>query len=249
MIGGIQPGPFMEYLCKSSGSGDDGLLQRFQLAVWPDSPRTWRNIDRFPDSKARQAAYEVCERLHTLEAVELGTENDHEGDGIPFLRFADEAQARFNTWRTGLERRLQAEQPAIESHLAKYRSLIPSLSLLIHLADEPDGGPVTLEALERAIAWSKHLESHARRIYGSVTGQSARPAQCLAARIEKGDLQDGFSLRDVYRPGWSGLSDRQDAQSAVDVLIDHHWLIEESIDTGGRPQTVYRINPHVEVDH
>jgi hypothetical protein len=48
-VGGIQPGPLERYLrAVFAGRGDDGLLQRFQLAVWPDgggraagSGRTW----------------------------------------------------------------------------------------------------------------------------------------------------------------------------------------------------------------
>ena len=248
VMGGIQPGPLSEYLRRASlgGAGDDGLLQRFQLAVWPDCPSSWRNVDRIPDSKARQAAFEACERLDNLEAVALAAERD-EFESVPFLRFGDEAQERFNDWRAELEPRLRSgsEHPAIESHLAKYRSLIPSLALLIHLVDEPDGGPVTLEALERAIDWGSYLESHARRVYGSIANPSSGAAKALAAKIEAGALQNGFTLRDVYRPGWSGLIDRSDAQAAVDVLIDHDWLASETIDTGGRPQTVYRINPHV----
>lgn len=248
IVGGIQPGPLSEYLRRaaSGGAGDDGLLQRFQLAVWPDFRRTWCNVDRIPDSKARQTAVATCKRLDTVEAVALAAQRD-EVESVPFLRFDDDAQERFNAWRAELEPRLRSgsEHPAIESHLAKYRSLIPSLALLIHLADEPDGGPVTLEALERAIGWGSYLESHARRMYGSIAQRSSGAAKSLATRIEAGSLKDGFTLRDVYRPGWSGLTDRGDAQAAVDVLIDNNWLASETIDTGGRPQTVYRINPHV----
>lgn len=252
VVGGIQPGPLSDYLRRvaSGGAGDDGLLQRFQLAVWPDCPRTWRNVDRIPDSKARQTVFEACERLDNLEAVALAAERD-EFESVPFLRFDDDAQERFNAWRAELEPRLRSgsEHPAIESHLAKYRSLIPSLALLIHLVDEPDGGPVTLEALKRAIAWGGYLESHARRMYGSIAQRSSAAANALATKIEAGALTDGFTLRDVYRPGWSGLTDRGDAQTAVDVLIDHDWLVSQTIDTGGRPQTVYRVNPQVTKAH
>jgi hypothetical protein len=56
VLGGIQPGPLISYLEGRAwgGAGDDGLLQRFQLAVWPDVPRTWRNVDRYPNIAARQ---------------------------------------------------------------------------------------------------------------------------------------------------------------------------------------------------
>ena len=37
------------------GKDDDGLIQRFQLLVWPDTPTKWRNVDR-----ARLIATEAC---------------------------------------------------------------------------------------------------------------------------------------------------------------------------------------------
>jgi len=46
--------------------GDDGLLQRFQLAVWPDVAGPWRNVGRWPDGAARARAVEIFQRLNTL---------------------------------------------------------------------------------------------------------------------------------------------------------------------------------------
>jgi putative DNA primase/helicase len=251
IIGAIQPGPLFEYLRKlaAGGAGDDGLIQRFQLAVWPDCPKTWRNVDRFPDSEAKRRACETFERLDRMQPVELAAELD-EHEPVPFLRFDDDAQKLFDAWRERLEPRLRSgnEHPAVESHLAKYRSLIPSLALLIHLADEADGGPVTVAALEKAIGWGVYLETHARRIYGALSQRSTGAARTLAGKILDGSVNDGFSLREVYRMGWSGLSDRADATAAADVLQDHDWLMPETLDTGGAPKTVYRINPRVFTD-
>lgn len=40
VIGGIQPGPLSEYMRAAlrPGAGTDGLMQRFQLIVYPDTP-------------------------------------------------------------------------------------------------------------------------------------------------------------------------------------------------------------------
>src|SRR5713226_7676960 len=47
VLGGIQPGPLERYLrAVFGGRGDDGLLQRFQLAVWPDGAGPGRNASR-----------------------------------------------------------------------------------------------------------------------------------------------------------------------------------------------------------
>jgi len=41
----------------SGGAGDDGLIQRFGFLVWPDEPPTWKNVDRYPLTAAREAAW------------------------------------------------------------------------------------------------------------------------------------------------------------------------------------------------
>jgi putative DNA primase/helicase len=55
IAGGIQPGVLAAYVREAvvGGSGADGLLPRFQVAVFPDPPKGWRNVDRWPDTKLR----------------------------------------------------------------------------------------------------------------------------------------------------------------------------------------------------
>ena len=137
ILGGIQPGPLADYVWQAAhdGAGNDGLLQRFQLLVWPDDPHTWRNVDRWPDTEAKNVAFGVFERLADLDVAALGADAS---DGIPFLRFSHEAQAMFDEWRAELEtQKLRSGEPeVIEAHLSKYRSLAPSLALLFHLIDD-----------------------------------------------------------------------------------------------------------------
>ncbi|HED53175.1 MAG TPA: DUF3987 domain-containing protein [Phycisphaerales bacterium] len=247
LIGTCQPGPLGGYLAEAirGGTGDDGLMQRFQLAVWPDDPGPWVNVDRLPDSDARSTAYSVFTRLDTLDASSVGAERDQlDFESIPHLRFDDAAYGRFIEWMTERENRLRSgvEPPAIESHLAKYRSLIPSIALIGHLVDG-GRGPVPLDPLERAIRWGTYLESHARRIYAPGIEPAIPAARALAEKILKGKLETGFVLRDVYRPRWSLLSGKGEANEAVDCLLELDWLRAEHIRTGGAPKTVYHVNP------
>ncbi len=55
---------------------------------------------------------------------------------------SDDERELFDGWRADLEHRLRAEEdhPVLLSHLAKYRSLLPSLALLFHLIDGVDTG-------------------------------------------------------------------------------------------------------------
>ena len=124
ILGSIQPGPLSDLVRGLRGRGDDGLLQRFQLAVWPDSSRAaWSNVDRTPDKDARDAVQKVIEELDKMTATSLGADPG----SVPVYRFSEEAQSMFDVWRESLETRLRSdmEHPMIEAHLAKYRSLVP----------------------------------------------------------------------------------------------------------------------------
>jgi hypothetical protein len=80
ILGGIQPGPLSTYVYQATRGekGDDGLLQRFQLLVWPDPPTTWRNVDRRPDTEARDKAYKVFKQLDALDPQEFCTNGENE---------------------------------------------------------------------------------------------------------------------------------------------------------------------------
>jgi len=248
LIGSIQPGPLRSYL-RGAVSGDvdaDGLMQRFQLAVYPDISTTWRNVDRWPNTDSKNRAYNVICALDRLEPSAVGARVDNTDDPeeIPFLRFDSAAQARFDGWRGELEHRLRSgeEHPVIVSHLAKYRSLIPTLALLCHLA-EGCTGPVGIDSLKRAIDWSSYLESHARRIFSVAVAPDTAEAFALAKKIKAGELPGEFALRDVYRNGWIGLGTRDAAARAVEVLCDLDWLAEVEQSTRTRSRTRYLTNP------
>ncbi len=249
VLGGIQPGPLSQYLrgAAREGASDDGLIQRFQLIVWPDIDKEWKNVDRWPDSAARTTANLVFEGMDVLEASLIGADNDpSEADNIPFLRFTDDAQVLFDGWRGVLEREVRSGElhPALESHLAKYRSLIPTLALLIHLA-EGRRGAVTAGALRKAIAWGVYLRSHAERLYSQAIHPDVAAARALAKRLLGGEIKDGFALRDIYRNGWSGLSTPQEAQGAIDVLLAWEWLTEVQVPGAGRTGLAFYINPRI----
>jgi Protein of unknown function (DUF3987) len=247
VFGAIQPGPLLAYLSRSAfdGVGDDGLLQRLQVVVWPDLAGMWRNVDRWPDTKARQAAFGVFAQLAELVPALPGAEQDAlDCNGVPFLRFDDKAQVAFDEWRGVLEYGLRTGEhhPAWEAYLAKHRKLIPALALICHLADG-GAGPVSLTAFKRAEMWAEYLKSHATRLYGGLIRPDLSAAQALGDHVVAGDLGGEFALRDVYRRCWSGLTSREAARSATAVLCDHDWLAEAPRMSAGRTATVYLVNP------
>ena len=250
MLGGTQPGRISQYLvhARRGGRGDDGLIQRFGLLIWPDVPSSWSNVDRKPDREARDTSFRVFEALDGLNWHLIGAKRDigPTGDevGDPHLRFSPEAYQRFVPWRTELERRLRHDglDPALESHLAKYRKLVPGLALIGHLADGGTG-EVSENAVEKALRWAAYLETHATRAYASTTIASADAAHAVVAKIKTGHLKQQFGSRDVWRPQWSRLTDRETVQGALQLLQDYDWLSVTTVMTSGRTATVYTANP------
>jgi len=253
VLGNTQPARIVEYVRKANagGAGGDGMIQRFGLLVWPDAPVDWKNVDEYPNSAAREAAWDIFERiakLDTSRALAIGAKIGR-FDKVPCLRFDEAAHDDFLGWRSDLERRLRRMEmsPALEGHLAKYRKLVPALALITHIADAGDG-PVTQASLLKALAFAEYLETHARRIYGSSHEGELAAGKAILAHIGRRELSDGFTARDVQRHGWSNLTEKRQVRLGLNLLVDLNYLAEvgaAKADGGGRPKLTYRINPAV----
>lgn len=267
LLGGIQPGPLASYVYDASNAGsagNDGLLQRFQLLVWPDPPKTWKNVDRYPDTDAKNIAYAVFKRLSVLDVATLaamGAKIATDADGnpepgaIPSVRFTEAAQALFDGWQEELELRLRAGEMAapLEAHLAKYPSLFPSLGLLFHLVDgtpddaaADDQGGVSAAAAMRAGLWCAYLESHARRLYAHAENPGLERASALLEHIRAGDVPDGTVIYHIVRHHWARLTTPDELDEAIKTLESYGWVqIQSERPQGGigRPSPRLRLHP------
>jgi putative DNA primase/helicase len=258
MLGGIQPGRLRSYLVDAlhDGPSNDGLIQRFQLLVWPDIVREFTNVDRAPNAASEQQAAQVFRKLVEMDAQDPAR-----------FRFASDAQELFNEWYVELEEKIRGDElhPALISHLSKYRKLMPALALLFELADRAAGGfdgfvganqadsqyfRVSLEHTKQAAAWCEHLESHARRVYSCIVTPQLRAARELADKIKqrKVGIDGFFTCREVYLKGWSCLDSHEAVKMAAEALQDAGWVREVSTETsrfGGRPSNRYEVNPRV----
>ena len=219
--------------------------------MWPDGAGRWRNVDRWPDGTARARALEVFQRLTTLDPAAIGAE-EPTPEELPFLRFEAAAQERFDAWRAALEQTLRAEEdhPVLLSHFATYRSLMPSLALIVHLIDGVDRearGPISRGATAKAVAWGEYLAAHARRLYATVTDPARVAAALLATKLTRGRLVSPFTAREVYRNEWTGLTEPRVVQGALECLEELGWIRPEVVrpNDGGRPTVRFRINPRL----
>ena len=161
-------------------------------------------MDASPDEDARTLARRVFSNLDALP--------EHDGNDMPTVRFTDSAYQDFWDWYCDTIKRADSEPSVhMEAHLAKYASLMPSIALVIELAEQASSGIPDIHTLTvsdtssaRAIAWCKYLETHARRIYGLVDDPVATARELL---LKLPLMESPFSVRDVVRSNWSGLSD------------------------------------------
>jgi putative DNA primase/helicase len=240
IVGGIQPARLAPYIHHAvrGGNGDDGLIQRFQLAVYPNPP-TFERTDQSPDIESQNKVYQI---FSTLAALKPKT-----GEFIS-LRFTNEAQQIFYEWFDNNEQfiRQQTLHPAIESHLIKFRSLIPSLALILELINNPKAKNIGKTATLMACAWGKYLRQHAERIYSSAIDPVPVNALAILGKLGEKKLSNPFMYSDIKRGNWAGLNEKADILSALE-LLEERGFIRSSVTTSntGKLATLFHAHPQI----
>ncbi|MDP7622034.1 MAG: YfjI family protein, partial [SAR324 cluster bacterium] len=107
VFGSIQPARIIPHIRQTlSGSANDGLVQRFQVLVYPDVDK-WSYIDKTPDQEAQNRAYRLIQKLNDMDFVNDARAVLEDGNKIPYMRFSEDAQELFKVWITDLESRLR----------------------------------------------------------------------------------------------------------------------------------------------
>ena len=237
IVGGIQPLRVAPLVNEAvTGGGGDGLLQRFQLVVWPDENKEWAWVDEHPCRQAGELYEQVTCDLHQL------------GGSSPtpvIFRFSPAAQELFKQWmeEVNQEARSGGLSPALESHLLKMPKTVASLALIFELVD---GGrfEVGEPALRQALAWADYLRGHANRLYACRIASVENAARLIVER--RAQLVQEFTMREVHQKGWAGLTDREVVQASIELLREtgHCRRIPSSRDdAGGRPTERFQRHP------
>ena len=248
IFGCATPGGIQDYVqgALRGGRGDDGLLQRFQVTVWPDEPSEVKVIDQKPDQLALQRVRDLFERLAGLDVRGIA-DDQCEPSEIQWIRFNPPAQEVFNEWLASKTQRCRSESmpEAIESHLAKYDKLVPAIALLIELCDGSERA-VSKRSVQRAVGWVQYLESHAMRLYAVAACPERVVASPLLNRLIGWDKDRPIRVREIKHKGWRGLSDPKVIESTLEALEADGWL--QSIEDGktlrgGRSTMTYFLHP------
>ncbi len=253
MIGGTQPSRISALVDRTAEkSGDNGLLPRFTLMVYPDMPATYRYVDSEPKD-----IDQVCSIYKGIYEMQPGGNpfkilTSEAGGGV-FLNFDPQAQEYFVDWIIKFENEMRGfgtfgtDIPG--SHLQKLKGTMPKLALIFQIVDWQCGidtaaTGVTIKNAQLAVKWVEFLQSHARRIYATSTRPEFRGAKLILAKHEKGDLPDVVTARMVYRKHWRGLSTPKEVNEAIEVLVDHNWLrpLSQKENTNGRTSDKFVFN-------
>ncbi|MBA6257447.1 MULTISPECIES: YfjI family protein [unclassified Colwellia] len=245
LIGGIQPSKLAPLIRgAANGTSDDGLIQRLQLAVWPDQIKNWQWRDKKPDESAWQAYKASFTSLHNYNPV------------IKAHHFSDEAQQLFITWMEEIQRKARNDETSaiMSSYLMKLPKSITAIALIFHIIktnkDSSTAQPsnqVSVEAIAMALDWADYLISHANRIYSWANNFSIEIAKLIYKRRKK--LPVPFKARDITNTGWSGVGSTKDIYEALELLVDHNYLTEQQSvigASGGRPSRVFYWSSAVE---
>lgn len=253
VLGGIQPDKLKNYLNQAKNGNNDGLVQRFQLGVWPDEPTDWELIDTTPNKVEKDRVYKIYEKLAEMDFVKSGATQDAD-DEKPYFRFDPAAQVIFNKWFTYMrtEKIPQESNPLMLEHLGKYSSLVPSLAVIFHCIGLADGnaiGNISEESIMLAVVWVGYLETHARRIYGMSKSSENESASSLMDKIKSKVLEIPFTCKAVYDKNWQGLTNKKEVKAACDILVEANWIRIETKTASGRagrqPDPQYHVNPAI----
>ncbi len=258
IMGTTQPDKITNYLLKTQNGNNDGLLQRFQLMVYPESILR-QYIDEKPNLEARKKVAKIAKFFNETDFINISPNfltKDEQRKA--FYNFDAEAQETYIKWCNSLfkkiERYGQEGKNLLAQHLGKYEKLLPSIALIFHLMQEDERlKPISNKTLTTAILFCHHLENHAQKIYGILESDNKSKENALSLinhikrsikNNDKSPYLQEFTIRDLTR-NYSKLKDKE-LEDALSQLVDHQYLFENHISSGFQQKatTRYILNSH-----
>jgi len=247
VMGTIQPGPLAELRDAQRGAGD-GLLQRFQLFIWPDT---------FPAFDQAQQREPLSVQLREGAAAVLDALGSIAPSGSGPLRYTSEAQRIYDAWEVehAAAVRDMGRGEAYRAHLGKQPSTFARLALVFHALDvaalgvaHPDPAHVGEAAAGLAADWCDYLRPHALKLWGEGRRGDVLDAREVLRFVERGRIRDGQKVseaRAVLAEGKAGMNGER-LGAALRVLESCGAVRVETITPAsgtGRPSKVLRLNP------
>jgi len=235
LFGAIQPSMIIPFLKKrASGELNDGMFERIQLMVYPDSTAAMSDIA--PNNEAKKEIFEVIKRISDLPSG---------GDDPIIYKFCPPAQKLYKEhYQKIIDKTNEASDHGDNhacAHLGKQNTLLAKLSLIFQLVIDEKDTTISSEALDYAIKWLEYLSSHNKRIL-ALTSNSLESCKSLVGHLDS--LPTPFTASSFKSKGWKHLKTANDRASALQECVLKGYLYEERIKpTTGRPTVKYHKHP------
>lgn len=235
VIGGIQPSAILKnFDLKDDG---DGMFQRFSFMCYPDLPDI-DVVDEPTDQRIKTMYHNIADDLFRVT-------RDIKDKPL-VVPFDQETTNAYLTWSNGLMRDVRsAVLPSVLiSHIAKFPKMLCTVALITEiLKNGLRNRCIGIESWRTALLWYDYERSQAMRVYSVKKTVQAKSASLLADRIRKGNLGKRFSYRDLFRKGWSGLTEGYDVKAALAILQKCNWI--KLVQIGEHKAEVFLINPQL----
>ena len=238
VLGGTQPDKLASLLVKTD---DDGLLARF-LTIFPEPVPLTRPTATL-DGTAIKRAFCLLR--------ELGGVKEENGSQRPFLvPFSGPASDALQEFRVRCREWEGEARGVFKGHIGKLPGLAVRVScVLAHLDWAAGGGAALPDRIEvdhvgRACHLvGEYLRLHAFRAYGATeVPEEIRQARRLGDLLLR-EAPRQVTVREIQRRELSGLQTSKTISAALRVLEEADWLRQEREESGGRPRTIYVVNP------
>lgn len=243
ILGSIQPERIRTLATRMD---DDGLLQRFMVAIIPTRVR---NGSGKPETPGLAEQYEdLIQRIYRMQAPPDGSIVQMSPEALA----VQSALIRETTTLVGTS----MLPGMLRSHLSKWEGLFPRLCLVYHIIGcakgefYPTSRPITGATANRVAAFMRgFLLPSAMRFYTSLV-QASSPSYALA-----GDLARGILANKLTRLGKTEASNCSHAwrnapehvqKHAIQILVSGGWLLSTGEADGKRSTPAVNPRAHIE---
>jgi hypothetical protein len=241
LLGGIQPDRLASLLMKSNDN--DGFLARF-CPVWPEVVPV-EIPTRSPDMNWAERAFT---RIYSLE-MQPDAAGAIAPVSVPFAQDAAEELERYYDQ----VRRTEHEFPTLlKAFLGKTQGMIARVSLVLALLDwavSDEADPpreISLATFHRARRYvADYLVAMARRAYAEAAKPTSERGAAALLRVLRAERLPEISKSEIRGRKLDGLREAKDIDAALAVLVEANALSERVVPTGGRPKTIYDVNPAI----
>lgn len=249
---GPQPGLIQDQI-KNPALIKRGFLARFLLAV-PKSNLGFRKLKPRPISDPVLLAYES--RLLELLAIEPNLKDDRQVPHV--VKLSNGAYQKWKSFQRQMEALMRPDgrmaDEALTSWAGKLAGNVARLSALIQIGEQvgvrPDTVPITEDAMDRAIEFGEVLIDHAIAFHDLADHRpEMTKAKELYQWLKSRAGQSEISVREMQQSlkRRSLFPKVEDVREALEVLVDHGWVmpkIDPNAGYGQKPKT-YFIHPEM----